>query len=155
MTRDEIDASVRILTRHDERALVDFTGGGTFSVIFTNPQMRDAELTDILDELLKMSYIDLTRTAITDAGALLLADAKNLQVVGLPKGISVATVRTLMQLPTIRSVRVKTESPPAGYEKVAEWEGCWHTTEFQIHTNHQKPQSPEYESDSAADGVDM
>jgi len=136
MTFDEIDASVRILKRHDEQALVDFTPeGGTFSVIFTNPQLGNAEVADILDELLKMSFIDLTRTAVTDAGALLFTGAKRLRVVGLPRGISVETVHTLMQVPTVRSVRIAVASPPAGYGQAAEWEGCWHSTEFQVHTN--------------------
>jgi hypothetical protein len=71
MTFDEIEASVRILKRHDERALVDFTPeGGTFSVIYCNPRMGDAEVADILGELLKMSFVDLSRTAITDAGVI-------------------------------------------------------------------------------------
>jgi len=139
MTRDQIDASVRILKRHDERALVDFTPeGGTFSVIFTNARMGDAEVADILDELLKMSFIDLSRTAVTDVGAISLTGAKTLRVVALPPGISVSTVRTLMQIPTVRSVRVRVASPPLGYEEVAEWPGYWHSTEFQVHKRPQR-----------------
>jgi hypothetical protein len=153
MTFDDIDASVRILRRHDDRALVDFTPeGGTFSVIFVNPRMEDAEVADILDELLKMSFIDLSRTEITDAGALLLTGAKTLRVVGLPRGIAVETVRTLMQVPTVRSVHVAVASPPAGYEAVAGWEGCWHSTEFQVHTNpRRKGRDPEAKPDAAPD----
>lgn len=156
MTRAEIDASARILKRHDARALVDFTPeGGTFSVIFTSPRLGDAEVADILGELLKMSFIDLTRTAVTDAGVLLLTAAKTLRVVGLPQGISVATVHTLMQLPTVRSVRIKVASPPAGYEEVAGWPGCWHSTEFQVHTNpRRKARQPGLGPGAPEDGED-
>jgi hypothetical protein len=134
MTFDEIKASAQVLKRHDERAIVDFTPeGGTFSVIFVNPRLGDDEVADILDELVKMSFIDLSRTAVTDAGARLLTAANALRVVALPRGIAAETVQTLLQLPTVRSVRIVVNSPPAGYEAVASWAGCWHSTEFQVH----------------------
>jgi hypothetical protein len=133
MTFDEIDAFVRVLKKHDEQAIVDFTPeGGTFSVIFLNPRFGDDEVADILGELLKMSFINLSRTGVTDNGVRMLIRSNALRQVSLPQGISVGVIHALLQMPTVRGVHVAIPSPPPGYEAVAEWPDCVHSSEFSI-----------------------
>ena len=136
MTFDEINASTKVLQKYDPNAIISFMPeGGVFHVIFENPLIGDDEIHDIREELLKLTHIDLTRTAVTETGVRLLIRSAKLQFIALPPRISIDCVREVLQMPMVHGVRIPLPSPPSGFEAVAEWPNCDHSTDLIIRRN--------------------